>query len=184
MFALGHYGMALLLYAVVGYVLVSRGYVRDGLWGGGIVLAYTLHPDIDRQVDFLIHRGVTHTLWFAVAVGLLCLLAVANSLRTRPRREAVRGAAWAFFLGAFSIVAHLAADVITPWGVMPLYPLTPALYTFDLVYARNATANYALFTAGIFAVSAAWVAAHWSGPRRSLPRRVYRRLRGRRKIPE
>lgn len=184
MYALGHLGMALLLFSVVGYVLVSRGYVHDALWGGGIVLAYTLHPDIDREVDFLIHRGVTHTLWFAVAVGLLCVLVVANSLWKRPRREAVRGGAWAFSLGAFSIVAHLVADVITPWGVMPLYPLTPALYTFDLVYAKNPTANAMLFAAGICATSAAWIAAHWSGPRRSLPHRVYRRLRGRRKIPE
>ena len=184
MYALGHYGMALLLFAAVGYVLVSRGYVQDALYGGGLVVSFTRIPDIDTELDFLIHRGVTHTMWFAVGVGLFCVLVVANSLRKRPRREAVLGAGWAFFLGTLSIVAHLIGDVITPWGVMPLYPLTPALYTFDLVYAKNPAANYALLTAGICAVSVAWVAADWSGPRRSLPYRAYRRLRGRRRIPE
>lgn len=171
--------MALALYAGVGYALVRRGYFRDALWGCTIVLAYTLAPDVDGKLAFLVHRGVTHTVWFSVAVGLVCVLAAASSLRARPRREAAVGAAWAFSLGALAVVAHLLADVITPWGVMPLYPLSDALYTFDLVYATNDAANYAMFAAGALVAATAWLAARPPRPRPSLVVRLYRRLRGR-----
>lgn len=184
MFPPGHYGMALLLYAVVGYALLSRGYVRDALYGGGIVLSYTLFPDVDGQLDFLIHRGVTHTLWFALAVGVFCVLVVASSLWKRPRREAIRGGLWAFFLGAFAVVAHLLADVLNPWGVMPVYPVSPALYSLDLVRATNDAANYAMLAVGVGVAAAAWSAGRPGRSRPSLALRVYRRLRGRKTVPE
>ncbi|NHN58726.1 MULTISPECIES: metal-dependent hydrolase [Halorussus] len=184
MFPPGHYGMALALYAVVGYALLRRGYVRDALSGGGIVLAYTLFPDLDGRFDFLVHRGVTHTLWFAAAVGALCVLAVATSLRGRPRREAVRGALWAFFLGSFAVVAHLLADVINPWGVMPIYPVSPALYSLDLVRATSDAANYAMLAGGAAVATAAWLAGRPGRPRPSLARRLYRRVRDRATVAE
>lgn len=184
MFPPGHYGMAMALYAVVGYALLTRGYVRDALSGGGIVLAYALFPDMDGKLSFFVHRGVTHTLWFAVAVGAFCVLVVATSLRGRRRREAIRGAAWAFFLGAFSVVAHLLADVINPWGVMPLYPVSPALFTLDLVRATNDAANYAMFAAGACIAATtlvvAWPRKESERPSRlRLVRRAYRWLRAR-----
>jgi inner membrane protein len=184
MFPLGHYGMALLLYAVVGYVLLTRGYVRDALSGGGIVLAYTLFPDLDGKLSFLVHRGVTHTLWFALAVGALCVLVVASSLVRRPRRQALRGALWAFFLGAFAVVAHLLADVINPWGVMPVYPVSDALYSLALVRATNDAANYALLAVGVGAATVAWVAGRPPRSRPTLVLRLYRRLRGHKTVAE
>lgn len=184
MFPPGHYGMALLLYAVVGYVLLSRGYVRDALSGGGIVLAYTLFPDMDGKFEFLVHRGVTHTLWFALAVGGFCVLVVSTSLLRRPRRQAIRGALWAFFLGAFAVVAHLLADVINPWGVMPVYPVSPALYSLDLVRATNDAANYAMLAVGVGVATAAWIAGRPPRVRPSLVLRLYRRIRGRKTVPE
>ncbi|WP_137286872.1 metal-dependent hydrolase [Halorussus salinisoli] len=184
MFPPGHYGMALALYAVVGYVLLSQGYVRDALSGGGIVLAYTLFPDVDGQLEFLVHRGVTHTLWFAVAVGVFCVLVVAPSLLKRPRREALRGGLWAFFLGAFAVVSHLLADVLNPWGVMPIYPVSPALYSLDLVRATNDAANYAMLAGGVGIAVAAWFAGRHRDVRQSLVRRLYRRLRDRETVAE
>lgn len=184
MFPPGHYGMALALYAVVGYLLLARGYGQDAFSGGGIVLAYSLFPDMDGQIEFVVHRGVTHTLWFALAVGLFCVLVVATSLWGRSRREATLGAAWAFFLGAFSVVSHLLADLLNPWGVMPLHPLTPALYSLDLVRATNDAANYALFAVGVLAVALAWGAGRPHRPGPSLPVRVYYRLRSRKQIAE
>ena len=178
MFPPGHYGMALILYSFVGYFLLRRGYTRDAFSGGGVVLALTLLPDIDGQIDFLVHRGVTHTLWFGVAVGLFCVVALCGSLFGRPRREAAVGALWAFFLGFFAIAAHLVADVLNPWGVMPLYPVTPALYTLDLVSATNDAANYAMLAVGIVAALTATLAGH---PEISRPWplvEVYQRIRG------
>ncbi|NEU57015.1 metal-dependent hydrolase [Halorussus sp. MSC15.2] len=184
MFPPGHYGMALALYAVVGYGLLSRGYERDALSGGGIVLAYTLFPDLDGQFEFLVHRGVTHTLWFALAVGVFCVLVVASSLRHRPRREAIRGALWAFFLGSSAVVAHLLADVINPWGVMPFYPVSSALYSLDVVRATNDTANYAMLAAGVGIATVTWLAARPRRSRPSLARRLYRRFRDREPVAE
>ncbi|UPV73737.1 metal-dependent hydrolase [Halorussus limi] len=177
MFPPGHYGLALALYAVVGYALLSRGYVRDALSGGGVVLSYALLPDLDGRFEFLVHRGVTHTLWFAVAVGGLCVLVVASSLLARPRREALRGALWAFFLGSFAVVTHLLADLVNPWGVMPIYPVSPALYSLDLVRATNDAANYAMLAFGVGCATAAWVAGRAPTADPSLVRRLYRRLR-------
>ena len=177
MFPPGHYGMALACYAAVGYALLTRGYGRDAVFGGGIVLAYTLFPDVDGQLDFLVHRGVTHTLWFALAVGTFCVLVVASSLLKRPRREAARGALWAFFLGNLAVVAHLLADVINPWGVMPVYPLSPALYSLNLVRATNDAANYALFAFGVGTAALAWTAGRPGRARPSLTARLYRWLR-------
>jgi inner membrane protein len=177
MFPPGHYGVALACYAAVGYALIARGYARDALYGGGVVLSYALVPDVDGDVSFLVHRGVTHTVWFALAVGACCVLVVASSLWRRSRREAIRGACWAFFLGAFAVGTHLLADLLNPWGVMPVYPVSPALYSLDLVRATNAAANYALFAFGLGAVALAWIARRSAASRPSLPRRVYRWLR-------
>ncbi|WP_134670650.1 metal-dependent hydrolase [Halorussus marinus] len=178
MFPPGHYGMALALYAVVGALVLRRGYVRDALSGGAIVLAYTLFPDVDGKLEFVVHRGVTHTLWFAAAVGLFCVLVVASDLRGRSGRSAVAGACWAFFLGSFAVVAHLAADLLNPWGVMPFYPVTPALYSLDVVRATNPAANYAMLAGGLCIGATAWTLAHPAGARASLAMRLYRRLRG------
>jgi len=184
MFPPGHYGVALALYAVVGSVLLRRGYVRDALSGGGIVLAYTLFPDLDGKLEFVVHRGLTHTLWFAAAVGLFCVLVAASDLRGRSRRGAAAGAGWAFFLGAFAVVAHLAADLLNPWGVMPLYPATPALYSLDVVRATNDAANYAMLGAGLAVAATAFALARPVGARPSLALRLYRRLRGRKRVAE
>lgn len=189
MFPPGHYGMAMALYAVVGYVLLKRGYVRDALSGGGIVLAYTLFPDMDGKLSFVVHRGVTHTLWFAVVVGAFCVVVVSTSLARRERREAVRGAGWAFFLGAFAVVAHLLADVVNPWGIMPLYPVSSALFTLDLVRATNDAANYGMFAAGASIAAATLAVAlpreeKSSPPRLHLLRRAYRWLRARAAAPK
>jgi inner membrane protein len=187
MFPPGHYGMALALYSVVGYALLVRGYGRDALAGGGVVLSYALLPDLDGDVGFLVHRGVTHTVWFALAVGTLCVLVVSSSLRRRPRREALVGGLWAFFLGAFAVAAHLLADALNPWGVMPVYPVSSAIYSLDLVRAPNDAANYAMLTGGVGLAAAAWVAGRRAAARRrgarqsrrSLAVRLYRRLKTR-----
>jgi len=180
MFPPGHYGVALLCYAVVGYALRSRGYDSDALYGGGIVLSYTLFPDVDGNFAFLAHRGVTHTLWFALAVGGLCVVVVASSLRTRSRRQALRGACWAFFLGSSAVLAHLLADLLNPWGVMPVYPVSATFYSLDLVRATNDAANYVLLAVGLGTVALAWVASGRDRKRSSLAvrvsGRVYRRL--------
>lgn len=158
MFRLGHYGMALLVYSVIGLALLVRGYRDDALAGGVVMLLFTMHPDMDGDFSFIPHREITHTVWFAVLVGLGCaLIILAEGLyRGRDRTDLTWPVTWAFSLGTLSGLTHLFADMLNPWGVMPFYPLSNVLITFDLVKASNVHANVGLFVAGILASVAAW----------------------------
>ena len=70
MYALGHYGVALLVYAPVGFLLAGTDPTL-ALVGGAGVLALSTVPDYDLRVPFLTHRGVTHTLLFTAVVAAL-----------------------------------------------------------------------------------------------------------------
>lgn len=166
MFRLGHYGMAMIVYAVVALVLLARGYREDAVFGVFVMLLFTMHPDFDGDFSFIPHREITHTVWFAALVGLLCALIVIaeEAYRHRALSPAKKPGAWAFSLGTLSVTTHLLADMLNPWGVMPFYPVSNVLITFDVVYASNDAANYALLLAGLLALAASWHAGHLLGP--------------------
>lgn len=162
MFALGHVGITLFLYAPVAYVLDPPGEERGlGTWDVWVVSAavLTLLPDFDVFLPGISHRGVTHTLSAAillgVAVTLVCLAGTRSSGGNRHGLTAL-----GFAVGAGSVVSHLLGDVITPMGVRPFFPASRAHYTLDLVYARNVEANLALFVVGVatfWAVRRRWL---------------------------
>jgi inner membrane protein len=148
----GHYGVALLVYAPVGFVLAAAGRPTAAVAGGGVVLALTPLPDYDQRVPFVEHRGVTHTLLFAGVVGG----------GTGGATGALTGApaltALGFALGTLAVLAHLLADVLTPAGVRPLWPLSSRSYSLSLTTAANPVANYLLLALGVFATAAAALA--------------------------
>ena len=150
--------MALLVYSVIGLALLTRGYRDDALAGGVVMLLFTMHPDMDGDFSFIPHRQITHTVWFALLVGIFCaLLIVGDGLyRGRDRTALTWPATWAFSLGTLSGLTHLFADMLNPWGVMPFYPVSNFLITFDVVKASNVAANVGLLVAGVFASVAAW----------------------------
>ena len=74
-----------------------------------LLLAGTFIPDIDLKIPFLKHRGVFHTAWpviFAAAAGFFL-----------PKMQ------FLFFPFAIGYASHLFADMITPFGVAPFFPL-------------------------------------------------------------
>ena len=158
MFRLGHYGMVLLVYSVVGTALLARGYRDDALAGGVVMLLFTMHPDLDGDFSFVPHRQITHTVWFCFLIGLGCAVVVAADVlyRKRDLDEVRRPALWALSLGTLSGLTHLFADTLNPWGVMPFYPVSNVLITFDVVKASNLAANVALLAAGVLASLVAW----------------------------
>lgn len=160
MFRPGHYGMAMFCYAFVAFWLFGRGYHREARWGMLVVLVVTMYPDVDSRFAYIPHRQITHTVWFAILVGLGCAAVVAaGALYRRPtRRRGAQVVGGAFSFGTFSVIVHLAADALNPWGVMPFYPVTATFVSLDLVRASNATANYAMFAAGTAALTASWFA--------------------------
>ena len=151
MYRPGHQGAALIAYAPLGLTLVVLARPTLAVVGGGLSLALASLPDVDQRLPGVTHRGGTHTLGFAVAVGTV--LGGAGWLV-----GGVEPAAVGFAVGTTTVVSHLLADVITPMGIKPFWPLSTRHYTLDICRAENTLANYALLGAGV-AVTVAVLAA-------------------------
>lgn len=152
----GHLGASLLTYAPVGGGLLAAG--RDRLAVAGVVIAAasaTL-PDVDLRFSSVDHRGPTHTLWFALAYGVV--LGTAGALagtvtdRTDARLPAVVGVT-----GFLSTATHVAVDSLTPMGIRPFAPVRQRFYGFDVVPSRNQRGNRVLLALGLAASAAAVV---------------------------
>lgn len=156
MYPPGHVGIALALYAPIGLVLLLRGRARLAVAGTVLVAGLTLLPDVDKWLPWFVHRGRTHTVWFALAVGgwLAGAASFVGGCRTQERAGVLGYAAFGFCVGTLAVLAHLLGDVITPMGIRPFYPLSEFSYTFGLVFASDATANARLFAVGCVAAVA------------------------------
>lgn len=160
MYALGHYGAALLVYAPVGFLLMQLDPVL-ALAGGAGVLALATLPDSDHQLPFVKHRGITHTLPFILAVsGVLGALGWQLGQGSyQPLGGSPRAAAFGFGVGLIGLGSHLLADMLTPSGVAVLWPLSRERYTISLTRADNPLANWLLFALGVFVTAVAAVAS-------------------------
>lgn len=165
MYRKGHYGVALLVFAPIGFALLQLGRPTLAFATGVPMLWFAMLPDYDQRVPFLPHRGPTHSLAFAGLVGAVfggggyLLAGAAPDLGLAPDGAGlVAGlgfAAFGFFVGAVTVVAHLLADALTPAGVNFLWPLSGRTYSVSLTTADSAIWNYALFALGVFATAAA-----------------------------
>ncbi|ELY43942.1 metal-dependent hydrolase [Natronorubrum bangense] len=152
MYQLGHYGAALLAYAPLGTIVALGGHETAAAVGAVTCLALSTLPDCDQQLPAIEHRGPTHSVVFAllVGVGLASITALFIDVSSPAAETGV--AAFAFVVGTLSISSHLLADVLTPMGIRPFWPLSARHYTLEITRAANPLANYALFGAGISAV--------------------------------
>ncbi|NHN59587.1 MULTISPECIES: metal-dependent hydrolase [Halorussus] len=163
MFRPGHYGVALALYAPVGGWLLAAGYPSAAVAGGAGVLWLTMLPDWDTRLPLVDHRGPTHTLPFvALVAGVAWLIVGTVADATAPALGLAGAAAGPVSLRAFAagvaalaVLAHLAADLLTPMGVAVLWPLSGRRYSLSVTTADSAVWNYALFALGVFATAAA-----------------------------
>jgi inner membrane protein len=161
MYRTGHYGVSLLVFAPLGFALVVAGHPEAALAGGAVVLGLTPLPDYDQRVPLLTHRGVTHTVLFAMLVGAAVggvgwlVAAGETGVGVAPPVAAAAG----FAAGALAIGAHLLGDVLTPAGIEPLWPLSSRNYSLSVTTAANPVANYLLFGAGVFVTAVALAAA-------------------------
>jgi inner membrane protein len=179
----GHYGAALLAAVPVAVALRASGAPVLALVALVGIPALTPLPDWDLHAARLDHRGVSHTLAFAVLVGC-CLGAVGWLLSPslpgglappRPLPVAVsQDLAWfsdrlpppaasswrppvlaalGFTLGTTAVLAHLAADALTPAGVPLWWPVSDRRMSLGLVGASHRLANYGLLGAGTVAAA-------------------------------
>jgi inner membrane protein len=156
----GHYGVSLLAYAPVAVALVATGHAGLAPLGGIGVLFLTPVPDWDHRIPFFEHRGITHTVWFALLVGTLLGASCFQGARVVTGLQAAHGSpellgGFGFGVGTFAVLSHLAGDVITPAGLEPFHPVSGRHYTLDLVGAANRIANAALLVLGVFAIAVA-----------------------------
>lgn len=154
MYQYGHYGVALIFIAPVVTVLSAVGFIELGLLAGTGAVGFSMIPDLDQRIPLVTHRGITHTVWFALLMGVITA-GIAVAIATTG---AVVSALIGFVVGSVTILSHIAADALTPAGVRPWAPVDDTHYSFSVVRAANPLANYALLGVGIIVVGgAAWV---------------------------
>ncbi|MFC6717835.1 metal-dependent hydrolase [Natrialbaceae archaeon GCM10025810] len=168
MYQLGHFGVALLAYAPVGAGVAMAGSETLALLGAFVCVSLSTLPDCDNDLPMVDHRGPTHTVLFALIVGAALAGAVATVgepiLAAADPELGVEGleyrpayASFFFAVGILSICSHLAADVITPMGIRPFWPISNRHYTLRVTRAANPIANYLLFGFGLGATAlSAW----------------------------
>jgi inner membrane protein len=157
MYRTGHYGAALLAYAPIVAVLLATGFRTLALLGAPVAVALATLPDYDLRVPFLDHRGLTHTVWFAIAVGVTGGLVAGLAGNSQGPVAAIGLGIFGFVVGTVSIGSHVAADALTPAGVRPFAPLRSRHYSYSVTTAKNPIANYALLGLGLIAIAGAFV---------------------------
>ena len=152
MYKTGHYGAALLVYAPVGFLLLS---VDPGVAIAGCLGSVGLSrlPDYDLRVPFLEHRGITHTLLFLSAVTAT-LGGSGFLVGQRVGVDPVLAAGLGAVVAVVGIGSHLLADALTPAGVPLLWPLSGTDYSVSVARASNPIANYGLLVLGVAATAA------------------------------
>ena len=153
MYLLGHLGVLFALYAA-GRAASLFDATRTGTPFLALCALLVMSPDADLLVPELAHRGPTHTVWFALALGGV---AAGGLTALRPARADVRlslpAASFGFLAGSFAVVAHLVGDALTPMGIRPLAPLASETWTLSLFLAADPTANRALLLSGLLALA-------------------------------
>lgn len=158
MYQKGHIGASLVVYAPFGFVLAALASMEAGAIVAAAVASTAMIPDLDMKVPLVKHRGITHTVWFALAFGAAFGAVGAILGLRRGVLGAVLFGGLAFLFGALTIVSHLLADALTPMGIEPFAPVRDDHYTLDLFRAANPVANYGLLGLGGVVVAGALVA--------------------------
>jgi inner membrane protein len=85
----------------------------------------------DRRLIYLLeHRGLSHTLLFALIFGALIGVGCARVMRLRAPREL-----WMLsLLGAAACLLHIGCDFLNDYGVHPLYPFDDRWFYGDSVF--------------------------------------------------
>lgn len=143
----GHAGFNALLYAPFVPPVSYYWSLELALVGAAIAVGVANLPDVDEPLPWLRHRGPTHTIWFAVVVGLLS--GVGTVLLTPATPQAFQ---FGFVVGTAGILAHLAGDVVTPMGICPFAPLSRYHVTLNWFKSKNSRINRVVLLVGTAAL--------------------------------
>jgi len=144
MYSKGHTGLTLIL---VSLLMLPFGNNEYALFVILLSAGLSALPDIDmewrKSVNFIHHRGVTHSIFFAflagVALGALFYFAFQTYMWT------LVGFASAFL----GVVSHLIGDTFTYHRFKPLWPIRHDEIAFKLCAASDRSVNDGLMTVGV-----------------------------------
>lgn len=147
----GHIGFNALLYAPFVPAIHRYGSLELAVTGAILAVGLATLPDIDQPLPRIRHRGPTHTIWFAVCVGLCAGVATALVTASTPFAFQFQ---FGFVVGTGSILAHLAGDIVTPMGISPFAPLSKTHVTLEWFKSKNSRINRAILLLGSSALLA------------------------------
>ena len=160
----GHIGLALLIAGPLGLIL---GYLAGIQWVIlTIIFAFITArvPDIDQRTEIIEHRGITHTIWFAIMVSLALATIITQIFSsigiglvgdgmTIGSLVADIPTLLLAFTGFFAgFVSHLFGDILTEaydYTINPLWPLSNKAYTLGWTKAGSKVWNWGFLIAGI-----------------------------------
>jgi inner membrane protein len=162
----GHYGLALLVFSPLAFLLNISHASEAAFIGVLIVVGVAPIPDIDQHIPVVSYRGITHTVWFIIASSTIATAvtwaaavqgtqAVHGTLSTASIPNLILPALVVGFLVALGLTTHLIGDMMTPMGIKPFAPVSDTKYTWKLTTSGDSTANNGLFVAGLGATGAA-----------------------------
>jgi inner membrane protein len=157
MYRKGHQGMALLFAAPPSVLLIlTTGNPGAGLTFTALAFTVAMLPDTDQRIPFVKHRGITHTIVFAVAVALIGgvllfqLVQIVLPWRDLPAVLLFGYVASALFVG---LLSHLFADSLTvgsgDYAIHPFWPISDREARLGLTTASSTIWNVSLLAAGI-----------------------------------
>lgn len=162
MYKSGHFGISLLCYAPILYLLIEINLLLAGFIGLFTVIVFCSTPDLDLKIPKVKHRGYSHTVlgaafmspflgFFIAAVyhyGTVMFEFFNIDLIYSTGQIALVATVFAFF----TLLTHYIGDIFTPTGLKPLAPFNKKRYTLDLFYAKNPLANGLACILGIVSI--------------------------------
>lgn len=162
MHKLGHIGFNILLYIPVFMLTIGAGYENLAIGGLITVILTCTLPDIDMKLPLIEHRGITHTAWFVLLMGI----GVGSVFSMfAPSTGGNMYFLFGTLVGVVSGAGHLIGDSMTHSGIHPWYPVNNKWYCLDLFAADSALANYGFLILGFLGFSTAfWIVEQITGP--------------------
>jgi inner membrane protein len=160
----GHLGIG---FSIVAVAVFTLGPLHGGVFGAAALLTTSL-PDGDLHWPIVSHRGITHTIWFAIFVGggfgaltyagagvaeqYLSTLQFDVSPLLMVIRERVLISVLLSTGAAAGIIGHILGDMLTVGGygndIKPFSPVLSWSHQLRLCKADSPWWNYGLLVAG------------------------------------
>jgi inner membrane protein len=124
MYKPGHVGMSLIFLSPITFILNSINRPILSVITIITTIFLTTQPDIDLKLPVVKHRGLTHTIYFAILLGLIAsfIFRKSHSLfldQIVTNTSTMSITLLGFLVGFLAVISHLMADVITITGIQP-----------------------------------------------------------------